>query len=101
MEIKQILPAPTSWVVFHYANHPGNAVTPWYWEPLAYMAHCVDDEGEEVVLPLISREYGLSVPPSNGEGCVCQPVAAREWLYDDTDIVEKEALERYLEAVQP
>jgi hypothetical protein len=101
MKIKQILPAPKNWVVFHYANHPGNVVTPWHWEPLAYMALCVDDEGEEVALPMINREYGLSVPPPNVEVCVSHPAAAREWLYDDTDIVEKEALERYLEAVIP
>ena len=100
MTIKQIMPAPPHWLAFFYTTFEGK-VTPWHWEPLAYMAHCVDDDGTDVVLPMISRDYGLSVPPPNAEVCVCHPAAAMEWLYDDTDIVEREALERYLEAVQP
>lgn len=98
MIIKQILPAPSNWVVFFYTSFE-NKVTPWHWQPLSFMAHCIEEDGTEVILPLISRDYGLSVPPPNVEVCISHPAAAREWLYDDTDIVEHEALERYLEAV--
>lgn len=96
MTIIQVLPVPPNWVVFHCADHP-TQVSPWQWEPLAYMALCADGG----ILPMLTGERGLSLPADNSEFFVCHPAAAREWLYHDTDIIEVEALERYLEAVQP
>lgn len=95
MTIVQVLPAPENWVVFHYTAE-GATVSDWFWQPLAYVAHCID-EGQMVILPVINGR----LPIAKTDFIMSHPVTAMEWIYDDTNIVERESLERYLKAVQP
>lgn len=96
MTVKEVLPAPRDWVVFHYHTASDGKVTDWFWQPLSYVAHCLDADGQSAILPFINGW----LPTNETEFVMSHPAAAREWLYDETNIVEREALERYLEAVQ-
>lgn len=99
MTIVEIIPAPRDWVVFFYHNRDDNSVSPWHWQPLAYMAQCADEDGAQFVAPLIDDSRGLMLPSPATEFCICHPVMARAWLDDESDIVEREMLEEYLSEV--
>lgn len=106
LNTKAIMPAPKDWIVFHYTDQGGGKVTPWQWQPLAFVAHVVDDDGVEAIVPMLEGEWGLVLPACNMVHSMCHPAAAGAWLDDAADedgthIVEVEALREYLKRVLP
>jgi hypothetical protein len=98
--IKTIMPAPQNWLVFHY-NVKGDKVSPWQWQPVMFVAHVIDDDGVEAVVPMIDGEWGHVLPADNMTICMVHVAAAGEWLDGDTNLVNAEGLAEYLEKVQP
>lgn len=99
--IKTVMPAPQNWLVFHYTDK-GDKVSPWQWQPVMFVAHVVDDDGVEAIVPMIDGEWGHVLPADNMTICMVHvALAAGEWLDGDTDLVNAEGLAEYLEKAQP
>ena len=99
LSIKAIMPAPSDWLVFHYASE-GNTVSPCHWSPVMFVAHVVYDDGVEAVVPMIDGEWGHVLPANNMTICMVHVAVAAKWLDKDTDLVDAHGLAEYLKKVQ-
>lgn len=100
LTIKTIMSAPPNWLVFHHSENDGK-VSPWYWAPIMFVAHVVDADGVEAIVPMIEGEWGLVLPADNMTVCMCHAAAASTWLDEGENLVEADGLAKYLEKVQP
>lgn len=62
-----------------------------------FVAHVIDDDGVEAIVPMIDGEWGLVLPANNMTICMVHVAAASSWLDEDENLVEAEWLAEYLE----
>ena len=99
LTIKTIMSAPPNWLAFHYASE-GDKVSPWRWQPIMFVAHVIDDDGVEAILPMIECEWGHVLPADNMTVCMCHVAAASTWLDEGDNLVDVDGLAEYLERMK-